>query len=157
MYKVILILIEFFFYYVVDLNGQWIYQQVPTNATNYNTIEFPNSQIGIAGGGFIDQTFHGRGAYTTNAGMNWYISQVPDSLRIMVEIKFVNLTTGYCAGAYNLNSSYCRIELYKYEKRTFQILPGFDKDTSDNYRGLFMKSTNSGQNWFTYGTLPSNV
>jgi len=157
MCKIILVFTAAILHPGLSVNSQWVYQQVPTNASYYITLEFPSAQIGIAGGAFLSANFFGRGAYTTNSGNNWLISLVPDSLRVMVEIKFINLTTGYCAGAYNLNTTSHTIEMIKYDKRTFRVLPGQNIDLVDNYKGLFMKSTNSGQSWFTYGSLPSSV
>jgi photosystem II stability/assembly factor-like uncharacterized protein len=157
MYKIILVFLAAILHPWLNVNSQWVYQQVPSNASYYLTIEFPNALIGTAGGVFVSQNFSGRGAFTTNAGTSWLISQVPDSLRSMVEIKFVNLSTGYCAGAYDLDTTSHTIEMNRYDKSTFRVLPGQNIGLVDNYKGLFMKSTNSGQSWFTYGSLPTSV
>jgi hypothetical protein len=140
----------------MNTHSQWVYQQTPSDASYYITIEFANSQQGMAGGIFVNSTFSGRGAYTTNGGLNWLVSQVPDSLRVIVEIDVINNFTGYAAGAYNISTGYNPIYPGKIDKRTLRSLsPARFGD--DDYKGLFLKTTNSGQSWFTYGSLPANV
>lgn len=158
MSKISFVFIAFILYHVVNINSQWVYQQVPSNASHYITLEFPSTQIGTVGGAFASSTnFSGRGAYTTNGGNMWLISQVPDSARVLAEIKFVNTTTGYCVGAYNQSILSRPIQFVNYDMRTFQSLSGHFGVNGDYYKGLFLKTTNSGQSWFTYGTLPANV
>jgi photosystem II stability/assembly factor-like uncharacterized protein len=140
----------------INTHSQWVYQQTPSNASYYVCIDFPNAQTGIAGGVELNPWFSGRGAYTTNGGSNWHASQAPDSLRVMVEIKFINSLTGYCAGAYNLAGYRYQADPGRYDRRTLRSLtPARFGD--DDYKGLFLKTTNSGQSWFTYGSLPANV
>jgi photosystem II stability/assembly factor-like uncharacterized protein len=137
--------------------SQWVYQQAPAGASYYITVEFSNSQIGTVGGVFLTSEFLGRAAYTTNGGLNWLAAQVPDSARVLIEIKFINNVTGYCAGACNTNTLYNPVNLSDYNKRTLQKLNSSLPDAGGNNKGLFLKTTNSGQSWFTYGTLPANV
>ncbi|NOS83972.1 MAG: T9SS type A sorting domain-containing protein [Ignavibacteria bacterium] len=139
------------------LQSQWIYQQAPLNTSYYVTIDFPGTQFGIAGGVFLDADFHGRGAYTSNGGTNWLASQVPDSCRVLVDIEFIDNSTGYCAGAYNIIAMNYLIDPSKYDKRTLRPIGKVNSFSADNYKGFFMRSTNSGQTWQPYGVLPPNV
>ncbi len=152
--KPIIILFTFLTLSFNVTNSQWVYQQVPSNASYYITIDFSSAQNGIAGGTYYPN-FIGRGAFTINGGTNWQSSQLPDSCRVMVEVDFIDNTTGYCAGAYNTSLLTGPVDLTQYDKKTLRSL--FPYSGSSGYKGLFMKTTNAGQSWFTYGTLPSNV
>ncbi len=153
----ILLLIASFTFTHSSIFSQWVYQQTPANASYYLTIDFPNTQLGIAGGVFLNSGFFGRGAYTTNGGTNWQASMVPDSCRVIVDIEFIDNSTGYCTGAYNTILMNYPVDPSKYDKRTLRTIGTVNSFAVDNYKGLFMRSTNSGQSWQPYGVLPSNV
>ncbi|MEO8209805.1 MAG: hypothetical protein ABI840_04560, partial [bacterium] len=80
--------------------SQWIYQNTPNDIGIILTIDFSDPQNGSGGGYIYSNDFYGRAVFTTNSGVNWTLSQVPDSARALVTMKFFN-STGYCAGAYN--------------------------------------------------------
>ncbi|HRF65834.1 MAG TPA: T9SS type A sorting domain-containing protein [Ignavibacteria bacterium] len=140
-----------------QLSSQWVYQQPPVNTSYYITMDFTTVNIGAAGGVFLSSDFFGRAAYTSNSGINWLTSTVPDSLRVITKIVFINSTTAFCSGAYNLDTTAFLPETHRYDKRTLQLLPQYQSIGGNNYKGLFMRSTNAGISWSPYGTLPANV
>lgn len=137
-----------------NLFSQWIYQQVPSNASYYVSIAFPTVQSGVAGGIFYS-SFSGRGAYTTNGGTLWQVSQVPDSCRVIIDFAFINNTTGFASGAYNTTIVEGPVNFSDYDKKTLRPLsPLFG---SNGYKGMLLKTNNAGQSWVTFGSLPANV
>lgn len=138
--------------------SQWVYQQVPNNASYFISLDFISLTNGAAGG-IYSNNFTGRGVYTTNSGTNWFVSTVPDSCRVMLDIEFVGNSTGFCAGAYNtsvLNNSQSNTGLI-YDKKTYQVINNPESFNGAGYKGLFLKTVNGGQSWATFGSLPVNV
>ncbi|MGH2575129.1 MAG: hypothetical protein ACRDFC_05440, partial [Ignavibacteria bacterium] len=144
---------------------QWFYQNVPQGIGIALTIDFTNLQNGAAGGWILLNVPTGRALYSTNSGLNWNFAQIPDSSRALVTLQLLNLQTGYCAGAYNTDSvsRLKREKLYTFKDisvnlryRNFMRV-NIAMDGMEFYKGLFLKTTNGGQSWNTYGTLPSNV
>jgi photosystem II stability/assembly factor-like uncharacterized protein len=143
------------------LFSQWVQQTVPTGLNMILSIDFANVNIGVAGG--WGDPFFGKAIYTTNSGINWFLAQVPDSSRSLVKVQLIDNNTGYIAGAYNIfgndNAAH-----YKdaYERNSHNRFQNYYErigmtDSLEEYKGLFLKTTNGGKNWFTYGNLPSNV
>ena len=115
------------------LFSQWTQQSVPSDISFLGTIDFINTNTGVAGGYYMPYNFFGRVIYTTNSGQNWYFAQIPDSTRGASTVQLINESTGYIAGSYNPTYS-----------------------TAEN-KGLFLKTTNGGHSWFTLDHLPANV
>ena len=149
------------------LYSQWVQQTVPSNIDIVLCIDFINANTGVAGGWENITIVKGRAIYTTNSGINWIPAQIPDSSRSLVKSQFVNDNTGYIAGAYNTYYSYNS----KYQSKSKDINQRFYLPTRagkyhesigmtgslESYRGLFLKTTNGGQSWFTLDNLPANV
>jgi len=131
----------FFFFAATALtqfiSSQWVYQPVPGNT--------------------LTTDFFGRGAFTTNAGVNWLNSTVPDSLRVITGIVLQASGTGYSTGAYNTAVMTSPINPEHYNKRNLQLLKQYENFSGNNYKGMFMRTTNAGQSWASYGVLPANV
>jgi len=72
----------------------------------------------------------GHAIYTTNGGVTWTLAQVPDSTRFLGALQFTDALTGYSAGSFGLTW---------------------------DFQGLFARTTNAGQSWHRYGTLPDSV
>jgi photosystem II stability/assembly factor-like uncharacterized protein len=145
------------------LFSQWVQQNVPSDLDMILSIDFANVNTGVACG--WKENFTGKAAYTTNSGLNWIIAQFPDSSRSLVVVQMINDNTGYIAGAYNifkdnlikpapvmLNKNF---RSWNYHERIG--MTGSPADPDEGYKGLFLKTTNGGRTWFTYGVLPSNV
>jgi len=141
----------------IQLSSQWVYQPVPGNTSYYVCIEFSSTTNGAVGGIYLTTDFFGRGAYTTNAGANWLNSTVPDSLRVITGIVLQASGTGYSTGAYNTAAITRPINPEHYNKRTLQLNKQHESFTGNNYKGMFMRTTNTGQSWAPYGVLPANV
>ena len=141
------------------LFSQWVQQNVPNNIELILSIDFANTNIGAAGG--WGGGFWGKAVYTTNSGANWYPAQVPDSSRSLVELQLIDNNTGYIAGAYNVyKDNPIKTAPHKLQKN-FSSWNYYEKigmtGRDEDYRGLFLKTTNGGRNWFTLNHLPANV
>ena len=148
------------------LFSQWIQQTVPSNIDMVLCIDFINANTGIAGGWEIVSVFEGRALYTTNAGDNWFHAQVPDSCWSLVKAQFVNENTGYIAGAYDLNKNKFdnSSKVHKLPRKfNYPLLQRnhFERigmtGNYEDYKGMFLKTTNRGQSWFTLDYLPANA
>ena len=117
------------------LFSQWTEQTIPSGVGVLLTIDFADSTTGVAAGYKIVSQPEGRAIYTTNGGVDWYLAQLPDSSRSFLTVQLLNSTTGYCAGASNISGDYL----------------------STDTRGMFIKTTNSGHTWFSYGNLPQGI
>jgi photosystem II stability/assembly factor-like uncharacterized protein len=113
------------------LFSQWIELTAPSNLSMISSIDFCDTNTGVA----CSYSDH-EAAYTTNSGANWFSAQIPDSTRGLFKVQFINDHTGYMAGSYNISKKY---------------------GNQEYYGGLFLKSTDAGKTWFTYGNVPSDV
>ena len=149
------------------LFSQWVQQTLPPNIDIVACIDFINTNTGVAGGSEYIIEFEGRAIYTTNSGTNWIQAQIPDSSRGISKVQFVNSNTGYMTGAYNCSYSYTSKNKSKPKHNTqkiylpTQIRKYYERlgmtGAEENYRGLFLKTTNRGLSWFTLDNLPTNV
>ncbi len=148
-------------------HSQWLRQDIPSDVTMLLTIDFANPNVGAAAGYAAFTNFYGRAVYTSDGGTTWTLAQVPDSARSLVTLTFINADTGYIAGAYNMQhstmlSQHKPMEDYRSHKRPMAIgaeryLARIGVNGVDNYRGLFLATTNGGQTWSTKGSIPDSI
>ncbi|GEM_PF-2076898 len=148
-------------------HSQWLRQDIPSDVTMLLTIDFANPNVGAAAGYAAFTNFYGRAVYTSDGGTTWTLAQVPDSARSLVTLTFINADTGYIAGAYNVQhstmlSQHKPMEDYRSHKRPMAIgaeryLARIGMNGVDNYRGLFLATTNGGQTWSTKGSIPDSI
>jgi hypothetical protein len=125
------------------------------------SIGFVDAANGAAGGYSAPMLeFSGRAVYTADGGVNWFQSVVPESLRAIVVLRFVGWGAALALGAYNLPG----MQRHRAARSNMPFAYGYDRylrllgiDGTASYRGYALKSTNGGQTWFQYGTLPNNV
>jgi len=145
---------------------QWIYQNIPKEINFVLSIDFIDSQYGAGAGNNFQGNFSGRAIYTTNGGNSWMSAIVPDSSRTLITIQFVNSTTGYSSGAYNLffNDKNFPVEQNRstvfssdYFRTNNEMIRGINTNALGEYKGLFFKTTDRGQSWNAFGNLPDSV
>jgi photosystem II stability/assembly factor-like uncharacterized protein len=161
--------------------SQWVSQNVPGNLFFLNGIDFYNAQTGAVGGwygtfspkGFFSVGFttFGRALYTSNGGTNWNYASIPDSLRILIALQYVDQQNVYGFGVKNITPSKTEYKIPKdFENSRFTVSLNSHRlrVLNDNYskgmqagqgetRGYFLKSTNSGQSWHYYSAMPVGV
>ena len=147
-----------------SVHAQWIQQQVPVNTGIILSVDFTDEFRGITGGwhgGFFN--FNGKALFTSDGGTTWIQSTIPDSSRGFVTVTLVDSLTGFMAGAYNLFSTHrFNSNIYNLERKGFSSsfikhLENFGIRAFPDYKGLFVKTTDGGRNWITYGSLPSEI
>ena len=149
------------------LLSQWMQQTVPSDIDLLRTIDFINSNSGVAAGWTGTSSLSGRVIYTTNAGINWYNAQIPDSSRSFMKVQLVTLSIGYLAGSYTPMYKNTDYKINKPNEKgivssnLMQLRQNFNHnnftESQEEYKGLFLKTTNGGQSWFTLDHLPENV
>jgi hypothetical protein len=131
--------------------SQWVTQPVPSNTSIFLSIDFLDNTKGISGGWYYGDNAYGRIAYTTNSGINWYSSQIPDTIRSVVQVQFINSQLAYAVGAYNkyhkiIYTPDSKILIKKNIPLYYSVL--MKKHISDtSTRGVFLKSTDNGKTW----------
>lgn len=143
--------------------AQWSAQQIPPDVGMLLTIDFADSIHGASSGWSFG--FHGRGIYTTDGGAHWEQAVVPDSSRSLVTLQMLNTDTGYIAGAYNVppGSSTQSVRVRKgYAYRPLargveRFLQRIGCVLGDEYRALFLRTTNGGRTWEERGALPDSL
>ncbi|MBI5474704.1 MAG: T9SS type A sorting domain-containing protein [Ignavibacteriae bacterium] len=151
--------------WTASLHGQWLPQALPSGPTMMLSVDFADSSVGVASGYMWGTNFFGRAIHTTNAGADWQLSAVPDSARSLVSVQFIDRNTAFIAGAYNVRpttSSATNPNLFVRRTRPralgwaryFQSIGLTD---TIQYRGMFLKTTDSGRSWFAPGVLPDSI
>jgi photosystem II stability/assembly factor-like uncharacterized protein len=145
--------------------SQWVKQNPPADVNALICMDFYNQNSGVAGGWKFFNGYIGRAIYTTNSGVNWLISTLPDSARAVVKIQMLNLSTGFIAGSCNTNvidyntrhrkNSGFLCNPPEFMKRYFSSI-GMDHDEIYS-KGMFLKTTDGGQHWLNWGSLPANI
>ncbi|MEP7171213.1 MAG: hypothetical protein ABI855_17725, partial [Bacteroidota bacterium] len=142
------------------VNSQWIEQELPVDTGIMLSIDFTSSNTGISGGWKFDAKPRARALYTTNSGSNWLLATDPDSGRAYVAVQMFDSQNGYMSGAYNStvnltsavnpNSVYSR----RYYEQFFKTQEKNGVAGFPDYRAMFLKTTDHGQTWNTYGVIP---
>jgi hypothetical protein len=156
-YKILFLII----FFSPSLHSQWVNQQVPSDIGLLLSIDFTNSINGVSTGWMMHEDATGRAIYTTNGGINWLYAAIPDSTRALVTVQMINASTGYCAGAYNNYSAKSQVKFpgrFQYSKgRPIIINTMGIGDSVIGTGAYFLKTTNSGHSWFTYGSFPPSL
>jgi photosystem II stability/assembly factor-like uncharacterized protein len=153
MKKFIILLLSFIIHYSLFIDhcsSQWSVQTFPFTGVVYG-IAFKDVNNGVACGhsfgNFSEQIY-----YTTNSGANWIQASYPASLRSLPSVQYINATTLYAGGAENnvllggqLKYNFGFEKLPDYMKNRFLRL-GINGLLGE-YKGAFVKSTNSGLTW----------
>ncbi len=159
MKKIILLFIICFSFFTVHPSfSQWSTYYLPYGGIAY-TLDFYNLNTGVSCGhtilGFNEKIF-----YTTNSGANWIQAAYPPQLRAIATVQFINASTVYACGA--INNYVYKTDVFNTTRSTFfnQInkryrLKGICDNSAENYRGVFIKSTNTGVSWQVVGQLDS--
>jgi photosystem II stability/assembly factor-like uncharacterized protein len=141
------------------LFSQWVQQNAPSNILTIASIDFCDANTGAACG--VGNLYNGAAAYTTNSGVNWFSAQIPDSTRALLKVQFINNYTGYAAGSYNIIMNYGDDANYVGKNLTNRLERFYGGNitpvNAEDFRGLFLKTTDGGRTWVTHGNLPANV
>ena len=139
--------------------SQWVQQNAPSNIITIASINFYDANTGVACG--VGGLSYGAAAYTTNSGVNWISAQIPDSTRALVKVQFINNYTGYAVGSYNIVMNCRKDNNYNGKNLTYRLERYYDGNLTpidaEDFRGLFLKTTDGGRTWVTHGNLPANV
>lgn len=155
------IFLFFVFYYSLFIShpsfSQWSTYYLPYGGIAY-TLDFYNLNTGVSCGhtilGFNEKIF-----YTTNSGINWIQASYPPQLRAIATVQFINASTVYACGAINdyvhktdiyFNNNLTLYNKIKEKHRLKGICSNYEE-----YRGVFIKSTNTGASWQVVGQLDS--
>ncbi|MBS1493809.1 MAG: T9SS type A sorting domain-containing protein [Bacteroidetes bacterium] len=144
----------------INLSAQWVRQTTPGTVFFFNSINFANSNNGVISGWGIDASHPettSRAYYTTNGGLTWITSSVPDSSRAIVSTEYISSQIIYATGALNVFNENFSLNNSKNDFSKFKRngLPnGNNHDGIDFSLGAFFKSTNGGISWVKYGTMP---
>src|SRR5689334_16960991 len=115
------IIFALFFVFTLQVSyTQWVAQNIPGNLYFLNGIDFYNAQTGAVGGWvgtFSPEEYPqnlsemngfsqlGRALYTTNGGINWNYSVIPDSLRILSALQYIDQQLVYGFASKNVTAS----------------------------------------------------
>jgi len=160
MKKIILILLIIHCSLLI-VNGQWVYQQVPSDIGILLSIDFTNSNSGVSTGWIMHEDPTGRAIYTNNGGNNWIYAAIPDSTRALVTVQMINASIGYSAGAYNNFRMKSPVKIsngFQYSKgKPIIVNTTGIGDSLIGTGAYFLKTTNSGHTWFPYGSFPPSL
>ncbi|MBK8552320.1 MAG: T9SS type A sorting domain-containing protein [Ignavibacteria bacterium] len=138
-------------------NSQWVQQTLPPDGGIILGIDFTDPGHGVIGGWTYESQPTARGYYTTNGGVNWLSSSVPDSVRAITDIQFISKETGYATGAYNFPTAGAANTSWSDHHSINGIqnkMMGMNEGI--NYDAILLKTTDAGMSWFTYGNPPDN-
>jgi photosystem II stability/assembly factor-like uncharacterized protein len=143
--------------------GQWIPEQVPPDVGILLTVAFSPTGAGIAGGWSWSTDINGKALFSTDGGKTWLPAAVPDSTRALVTMISLSDTMAYGAGARNTGGI----------ARTVPAVPGTPRGSiplsvrrynktigmtgTEGYTGSFMRSSDGGKHWHSFGTLPDSI
>ena len=143
--------------------AQWLRQEIPSGIGMLLTVDFSDSLRGASSG--YRPGFHGSAIYTTDGGVHWERATVPDSSRSLVTLQMINSDTGYIAGAYNVpagsgipSSSFRDLPTHRPLARGMErFLQSIGYVPGDEYRALFLRTTDGGKSWHSPGRLPDSL
>lgn len=153
----LLLLIIFLFFFAKDSECQWTSYTLPYDGLAFE-LGFYNANSGISIGNTLIN-FQGKIYYTTNAGLNWLPAYFPASIRALVNLQYINSQIVYACGAENIFSFALKPAGFKalsYQVRQRFHIKGISEFFSE-YKTAFLKSTNSGANWFKVGTFDTTT
>ena len=140
--------------------SQWDVQFPPVGGFLLS-VDFQNPNRGIASGSY------GAGIiYNMDGGNAWTSANIPDSTRAVVSVQMLNSLTGYATGAYDLfkgKDEQNRIKTvvksiinsnHILKRREIKLGKSI---VEESYRALFLKTTDGGVNWFTYGQVLDSI
>jgi photosystem II stability/assembly factor-like uncharacterized protein len=148
---------------LTSASGQWIPEQVPAGANLLLTLDFFDDAAGISGGWGFNGDVHGRAIFSPDGGKTWLPASIPDSTRAMVTMISISETLAYAAGARNTGEafplpSHGRQIQVPHMSRGMQVYRNAIGMTgTEGYRGAFMRSTDGGKHWHSFGTLPDGT
>ncbi|MCX6165123.1 MAG: T9SS type A sorting domain-containing protein, partial [Ignavibacteriae bacterium] len=136
---------------------QWITYNLPYGGLAY-TLGFYNLNTGVSCG-HTSITPSEKIFYTTNSGTNWILASYSLQLRSLTSVQYINSSTIYACGAQNNYGNYSNKNYYNNISipssfKNKNLLKGINEQ-SEVYRGVFVKSTNSGASWEIVGQLDS--
>lgn len=128
--------------------SQWYSQDLPADGGMMPAIQFFDIQNGAIGGWrIIGVDFLANGYFTSNSGVSWIQSSIPDSVRSILDIKFLSGSTGIGVGAYNLPGG----KIQDYAAPDVLGREGFP-----DYSGVVLRTYDGGMNWQTAKSTPQN-
>lgn len=157
------------------VNAQWTSQSVPNDIGMLLDIDFLNETNGVAAGWFMDTDFRGRAIFTSDGGKIWQYAMLPDSTRAITGIQMMSSQTGYASAAYNFKfyapgaaqagSKPQKLLMESLPKNSLLMKGILNASASgsshaaigETYKGLFLKTTDGGQSFQTYGSLPEDI
>ncbi len=143
--------------------GQWMYRNPPIEKGYMISSDFRNYNTGFVGGWWflnISGNITATGFNTNNAGNSWTNSNIPDSVRAMVDVLFISDDTGYCVGAYNPRlTGNSKKENFNDKIQTNNlVLDQFYRSNGmtpvPDYDAILLKTTDGGKSWFPFGEIP---
>ena len=145
--------------------AQWVSQPLPPDISLLLSVDFSSAQTGVSGGYSMRGGFSGRAVYTSNGGATWELAQLPDSSRALVAAQMFGNGLGYFAGAYNTSGglrtdSPMLKTVHKGRSASSARAEYFQRigmDGADAYSGLFLRTTDEGRTWSTWGVLPEST
>ncbi|MEO6694826.1 MAG: T9SS type A sorting domain-containing protein [Ignavibacteria bacterium] len=135
-------------------SAQWISQYLPPREGMILSIDFRNDNVGIIGGwNFLDDV-KGKSFYTSNGGNNWHLSELPASVRAIVDIKFISDSVAYAVGSYNELLDINDYNSLKENLNSINNIYGISSMTGKTfYKGVILKTTNAGRSWLVHGNI----
>lgn len=142
------------------LHSQWIPYYLPYQGIAYS-IDFYGADKGVSGGHTLPISVNEYLYFTSDGGNNWLLASYPSNVRALPTVQFVNSSIVYAAGAENM--AFCTYQKLSEEllKLPFHLrfnlqLKGIGYSLVE-YKGVFLKSSNSGVNWEKVGELDTTT
>jgi len=160
--------LSFIFFANLSVHSQWIDQFNMTDMGLILSMDFGDSLHGSGAGWILlNGLAYGRATYTTDGGLSWSFASLPDSVRTLNQVHFINNSVVYGIGAYrpggsvvsdhpgkrnNTLNKFSSQICDKYNSGSYGIL-----SAGDTSHGSFFISTDAGQSWALHGTMPDTT
>ncbi|HMS35497.1 MAG TPA: T9SS type A sorting domain-containing protein [Ignavibacteria bacterium] len=142
-------------------NCQWISQDIALKGGLMISLKFTDTHHGAIGGWFLNNKndqLQANGYYTFDGGNTWTESDIPDSIRSLVEIEFMSNLTGFAVGAYNPAGTLNKSSNEFPELLSDNYYNNLGKsDGVPFYKAIVMKTTDGGVSWFPFGAVPDSL